>query len=75
MLLPTLSSASGNYGSAVNYDTAHSEAAHKYLLKAFYNRTNKKEYDAQIRQHNVRHTNIIAMKDVIISEKAKEKEC
>ena len=63
-----------DYGSAVNYDTAHSEAAHKYLLKAFYNRTNKKEYDAQIRQHNVRHTNVIAMKDVIISKRALEKE-
>ena len=31
-----------DYGSAVNYDIAHSEAAHKYLLKAFYNKTNKK---------------------------------
>ena len=63
-----------DYGSAVNYDTAHSEAAHKYLLKAFYNRTNKKEYDLQIWQHNVRHTNIITMKDVIIKEKAMKKE-
>ena len=63
-----------DYGSAVNYDTAHSKAAHKYLLKAFYNKTNKKEYDAQIRQHNVCHTNVIAMKDVIISKKALKKE-
>ena len=46
--------------------------AHKYLLKAFYNRMNKKEYKSQIRQHNMRHINIIAMKDVIISEKARE---
>ena len=38
-----------DYGSAVNYDTAHSIVAHKYLLKTFYNRTNKKECDAQIR--------------------------
>ncbi len=37
-----------DYGSAVNYDTVHSEATHKYLLKAFYNRTNKKQYDSQI---------------------------
>ncbi len=36
------------YGNVVNYDTAHSKAAHKYLLKAFYNKTNKKEYDSQI---------------------------
>lgn len=63
-----------DYGSAINYNTAHSKVAHKYLLKAFYNKTNKKEYNAQIRQHNVHHTNIIAIKDVIISEKAREKE-
>ena len=46
---------------------------HKYLLKAFYNRTNKKEYDLQIWQYNVCYTNIIAMKDVIIKEKTREK--
>ncbi len=63
-----------DYCSAVNYNTAHSEAAYKYLLKAFYNRTNKKKQNSQIRQHNVRHTNIIAMKDVIIPEKAREEE-
>ena len=61
-----------DYGSAVNYNTTHSKAAHKYFLKAFYNKTNKKEYDLQIWQYNVCHTNIIAMKDVIISEKARE---
>ena len=37
-----------DYGSAINYDTTYSEAAHKYLLKGFYNRTNKKEYNVQI---------------------------
>ncbi len=35
--------------------------------------TNKKEYELQIWQYNVRHTNIIATKDVIISEKARKK--
>ena len=49
----------------VNYDTACSKAAYKYFLKAFYNRTNKKEYNSQIRQHNIRYTNIITMKDMI----------
>ena len=63
-----------DYSSAINYDTAHSKAAHKYLLKAFYNKTNKKEYDAQIWQYNIHHINVIAMKDVIISKKALEKE-
>ena len=63
-----------DYGSAVNYDTAHSKVSHKYFFKAFYNRINKKKYDAQIEQHNVRHINVISMKDVIISKKTIEKE-
>ena len=63
-----------DYGSAVNYNTAYNKAAHKYLLRVFYNRMNKKEYNLQIWQYNVWHTNIIAMKDVIIEEKAREKE-
>ena len=63
-----------DYGSAVNYDTAHSKAVHKYLLKAFYNRTHKKEYDSQIWQYNVHYTNITTIKDVIIEKKAREKE-
>ena len=46
---------------------------HKYLLKTFYNKINKKEYKLQIWQHNVQHTNIIAMKDIIILKKTKEK--
>ena len=63
-----------DYGNAVNYDTAHIKIAHKYLLKAFYNKNIKKEFNAQIRQHNVHHTNVIAIKDVIISKNALEKE-
>ena len=31
-----------DYNSAVNYNTAYSKTAHKYFLKAFYNKTNKK---------------------------------
>ena len=31
------------YGSADGFDSSHSEAAHKYLVKAFYGRTNKKD--------------------------------
>ncbi len=38
-----------DYNTTVNYDTAHSKAAHKYLLKAFYNKINKKKYNLQIR--------------------------
>ena len=62
-----------DYGSTVNYNTAHSETAYKYLFKAFYNKTNRKEYDLQIWQHNICYTNIHAMKDGIILEKAREK--
>ncbi len=68
-----------DYGSVINYDTAHSEVAHKYLLKAFYGRTNKKEYKSQILKHNIRHTNVIAMQDAILmaqvlDESAKRKQ-
>ena len=34
---------------------------------------NKIQYDLQIRQHTIRHTNIITIKDVIIKEKARKK--
>ena len=63
-----------NYSSVVNYNIAYSKAMHKYLLKAFSNKTSKKEYKLQIWQHNVHHTNIIAIKDVIILDQVREKE-
>ena len=63
-----------DYGSAINYDTAHSKVAYKYFIKVFYNKINKKEYKLQIRQYNIYHTNIIAMKDLVIEKKAREKE-
>lgn len=42
-------------------------------MKVFYNRHNKKEYNAHFRQHDVYHINIIVIKDIIISEKSKKK--
>ena len=63
-----------DYGSVVNYNTAYSKVAHKYFLKVFYNKTNKKEYKSQIWQYNVLHIIIIVMKDVIMLEKAIKKE-
>ncbi len=60
------------YSNAVNYNTIYSKAVHKYFLKAFYNRTNKKEYKSQIKQYIVRHTNIIAIKDMIAVAKRGE---
>ncbi len=53
----------------INYDTVHSEAAHKYLPKTFYGRTNKKEYESQILKYNIRHTNIIAIQDAMLIAK------
>ena len=41
----------------------------KYFLKAFYNKTNKKEYNLQIWQHNVYQITIIAIKYVIAAAK------
>ncbi len=58
-----------DYGSAINYDTTHSEAAHKYLFKALYGWTNKKEYKSQILKHNIRYTNVIAMQNAILMAK------
>ena len=37
-----------NYGNAVNYKTAYSKMMHKYFLKVFYHKTNKKKYKLQI---------------------------
>ncbi len=34
-----------NYSSVVNNNTAYSEGTYKFFLKAFYNKTNKKEYE------------------------------
>ena len=33
-----------DYGNMIKYNMAHSEAAYKYPLKAFYERLNKKKY-------------------------------
>lgn len=63
-----------NYSSVVNQNTAYSKTAYKYYFKFFYNKLNKKEYDLQIRQYNVHHTNIIVIKNAIILEKIRKKE-
>ena len=54
------------YKSEINYYTVYSETAYKYLLKVFYKRINKKQYESRILQYNIRHTNILAINDVII---------
>lgn len=57
----------------INYNTAYSKMANKYLFKAFYNKTNKKKYNLQIWQNNICYTNIIIIKNVIILIKTREK--
>lgn len=51
----------------------HSNITYKYLLKVFYNKTNKKDNKLPIGQNNVRYTNKITMKDEIILKKANKK--
>src|SRR6266436_1200354 len=60
------------YGAADNFDTEHSEAAHKYHVKAFYGRTNKRQgYENQICLHNTRRINILAMTNVLFHRKSR----
>ena len=37
-----------DYSSVVNYETVYNKVVYKYLFKAFYTKTNKKEYNLQI---------------------------
>lgn len=61
------------YRSIVNYDIEHSETAYKYLFKALYGRTNKKEYVLQILQHNKCHTSTLTINDIVIDVKEGQK--
>ena len=55
------------YGVADNFNTEHTEAAHKHLVKDFFDRTNKREtWQAQLMHHNTRHVNLRAMEDVLL---------
>lgn len=55
------------YGSAQGYDTCYSEAAHKFLVKDFFSRTNKNRgFEEQILHHNTRRNNMAAMADVLL---------
>ena len=50
---------------------AYIEEAYKYLLKAFYERTNKKKSESQILKHNICHINVIAIQDAILIAKVR----
>jgi len=55
------------YDSADNIDTEHSEATHKFLVKAFFSQTNKhKSFQQQLLLHNICHLNLTAMKNLIL---------
>ena len=55
------------YGSAQGFDTSYSEAAHKTLVKDFFNRTNKNPgYEIQILHHNTRRQNMAAITDDLL---------
>jgi hypothetical protein len=57
------------FGSTDGIDTSHSEAGHKYHLKAFYSRTNKGEtYLDQIFAHNIQRQNELAISSLLLYE-------
>ena len=55
------------FGSAVGMNSAYFEATHKYLVKVFFNRTNKQkdEFEQQILLHNTWLINLLVMRDVL----------
>ena len=60
------------YRAADNFDTEHSEAAHKYHVKAFYGRTNKRQgYKDQIYLYNTRRINMLAMTNILFHKKSR----
>jgi hypothetical protein len=61
-----------DFGAADNFDTEHSEAGHKYHVKAFYGRTNKRQgYEDQICLHNTRRINMIAMENMLFHKQTR----
>lgn len=59
-----------NYGVVDEFDISHSEVAHKYLVKAFYKRINKRvDFYEQLLWHNTRRLNLIVMNDVLAKRK------
>ena len=60
------------YGAADNFVTEHSKAGHKYHVKAFYGRTNKRQgYEDQICLHNTRRTNMLGMDNILVHRKTR----
>ena len=58
------------YDSTDNIDTEYSEIAHKFLIKIFFNQTNKhKSFQQQLLLHNTHYLNLIIMKNLILWKK------
>ena len=49
-----------------NYDTFHDETKHKYIMKTFHDKINKRNtFQKQLLWHNVRRVNVLIMKNII----------
>lgn len=59
------------YGCPDGFCTSHGEAAHKYCVKDFYPRTDRKDYLVQILYHNTRRVKMLAMADVLLYRDSK----
>ncbi len=61
------------YNSTDNFNTKHSEIAHKYLIKIFFNCINKWEmFQRQLLHHNTQHLNLLTMKDILLYRDTKQ---
>ncbi len=60
------------YGTTDGVDTSQMEAAHKWIVKEHFSRTNKHaDYQEQIIRHSTRQTNAMAMEELILHGQTK----
>ena len=60
------------YGTTDGVDTSQMEAAHKWIVKGHFSRTNKHaDYQEQIIRHSTRQTNAMAMEELILHGQTK----
>ncbi len=58
------------YDTIDDYDISHDEIKHKYMIKQYYDRINKrKTFQKQLIQHNKRRMKILVMKNIMRYEK------
>ena len=58
------------YDTTNKFDTFHDEIKHKYMLKTFFDKINKRnDFQSQLLRHNRRRINILIMKNVLRFEK------